>query len=154
LVTELNRRFPVESDQDKFFTLVYGTIDLRTNDLCYVSAGHPTPVLVASGAAPKVLPGGGFPIGIVNEPGYEYERLPLGAGDRLVIYSDGLLDAENSAEIAFGKDRLLQCLAERHESLDQCVTALERHILRWCDGQRAIDDVSVLAIEVANPRGE
>jgi sigma-B regulation protein RsbU (phosphoserine phosphatase) len=142
----LNRQFPMDRSR-QYFTFVYGVIDAASGRFTYVIAGHPAPVLLRRGEAPTTLPGGGFPIGMLDGAAYEDESVTLQPGDRLYFYTDGVIEALDAAENEFGMDRLLR---EIHACRDQPLRAgldlLAASVRRWCDG-RLMDDVSLLAVE-------
>jgi sigma-B regulation protein RsbU (phosphoserine phosphatase) len=148
LATELNRRFPMNERNEQYFTLLYGCLHLETRVLRYVSAGHPGPVHMPVDGAARILEVAGYPIGIVEEPGYVEHCLSLSPGDRIFLYSDGLLDAENPMGACFGKEGLMDCIAQRRDSLHDQVRLLEERVGSWCDGQSPKDDISVLAMSL------
>ena len=76
--------------------MVYGLLNTTTGEFRYVSAGHPGPVHLPSGADPVILEGQGSPIGLADDA-YEERSVRLGAGDRLYLYSDGVPEAMDPA---------------------------------------------------------
>ncbi len=148
LATELNKRFPMSDDNGQYFTLLFGCLNVQTSQCRFVSAGHPGPVYLPVNDAPEFLDTSGYPIGIVEQPGYVDHAVSLSPGDRLILYSDGLLDAENPSGSFFGKEGLLESVTDRHHSLDDVIRSLRHRVVSWCDGQSAMDDISVLALSL------
>jgi len=93
--------------QEKFVTFCYCTIDAEKNKLTYASAGHCPPLLLRGRGEAISVKEGGTPLGIL--PGKEYAdtEVQLEAGDRLVLYTDGLTEAMNAEEEEFGEPRLV-----------------------------------------------
>jgi sigma-B regulation protein RsbU (phosphoserine phosphatase) len=93
--------------QEKFVTFCYCTIDAEKNKLTYASAGHCPPLLLRGRGEAISLKEGGTPLGIL--PGKEYAdtEVQLEAGDRLVLYTDGLTEAMNADDEEFGEARLV-----------------------------------------------
>jgi sigma-B regulation protein RsbU (phosphoserine phosphatase) len=149
---QLNRRFPIEETSGQYFTILYGVLNLPSREFRFVSAGHPGPVHLPHSRAPVLLPVSGHPIGIVEEVNYEEHRLTLEPGDRLYLYSDGILEAFNAADQQFGPQRLLDALADgRTTSLEDSLTRLVTHLEQWGGATHLADDVSVLAVEITAP---
>ena len=94
--------------QEKFVTFCYCTIDAAENRLTYASAGHCPPLLLRGSGEAISLKEGGTPLGIL--PGREYAdtEVRLEAGDRLVLYTDGLTEAMDVNEQEFGECRLVE----------------------------------------------
>ncbi|MFH0963834.1 MAG: GAF domain-containing SpoIIE family protein phosphatase [Planctomycetota bacterium] len=92
-----------------FVTLFYAALDLRARRLTYTTAGHPAPLL-ARGAAMKELPGEGLLLGVNPDVEYEEHQITLQGGDVLVLYTDGVVDAENIEGARFGEERLREVL--------------------------------------------
>jgi sigma-B regulation protein RsbU (phosphoserine phosphatase) len=148
LATELNKRFPMSDDGGQYFTLLLGSLNLETRQCRFVSAGHPGPVYMPVNDTPEILDASGFPIGIVEEPGYVDQTVSLSPGDRLILYSDGLLDAEDPSGSFFGKEGLMESVTDHHHSLEEAIESLRHRVVSWCDGQSANDDISVLAVSL------
>ncbi len=152
VIERLNRRFTSERDADRLFTILYGTLNAATGQFRYTSAGHPGPIHVPTGGGAVSLPGAGFPIGLVHpdEPSYDYEEhcQDLNPGDRIYLYSDGVIDAENSAGEPFGEGRLLRLLeTSRTGSLDHSTEEVRRALGDWCGTVQLDDDISLLGLE-------
>jgi phosphoserine phosphatase RsbU/P len=148
---ELNRRFCWDPATEQYFTMIYGVLDLERGEFSYVCAGHPGLVHLPRVGAPTVLAGSGLPIG-VGEDDFEEHRLALGPGDRLYLYSDGIIEAIGDRDQLFGRERLLQTLETgRGLPLSDSLAALIGAVEAWIGGAPLADDVSALAVEVTRP---
>ncbi len=124
VAARLNRLFPFDTATEQFATMVYGILDTATGEFRYVSAGHPGPVHLPSGADPVILESRGTPIGLADDA-YEERSVRLGAGDRLFLYSDGVPEAMDLAGESFGDTRLLEAIGRwRAEPLQQATASL------------------------------
>lgn len=143
---ELNSRFLNSIDAEQFFTLLYGVLDVRTRVVTLVSAGHPGPVLLRGGDAID-LTRPCIPIGQDAEAEFSEREIALRAGDRLVLYSDGVIEARNDSGSAFGIEGVLTTLREsRHATLTEGLEAIVARAEKWL-GRPFDDDVSMLALE-------
>lgn len=144
---QLNERFAWDADHGQFFTLFYGVLNTKTGQLRYVLAGHPRPVLVTGGRV-RELPGRGFPIGLCPDA-YEEEEITLGAGDRILAYSDGLTEVMNLQRKSFGEDRLFNALYQTAvEPLDEALDGVLERADAWRGNARLRDDITLAAIEM------
>lgn len=151
---ELNRRFPMESQNGLYFTMVYGILDVETKELRYVAAGHPPLVHVPHGAGPRILPGDGFAIGMVEGVDYDEHSIRLESGDRVICYSDGVPEAMDANLNQFTDDRMLAVLSQcGPEPLTANVDGLFEAVRAWCVPNGPKDDVSILACEIAGKNG-
>jgi PAS domain S-box-containing protein len=148
----LNQLFPWNQESRQYFTLFYGVLHRPTRRLTYVTAGHPAPALLPERGPCRNLPVGGFPVGLVQRPEYEERTIDLSPGDRLYVYTDGLIEATRDDGCEFGAERLGEQIERGRElSLKKSVEALEATAEGWADG-RLQDDLSILALEIAgNP---
>jgi PAS domain S-box-containing protein len=154
-VERLNQLFPMNEESRQYFTLFYGVLHLPTRRLSYVTAGHPAPMLLSGHGQCRNMTVGGFPVGMVKEPKYEERVVDLKRGDRLYVYSDGVLEAANEDDCEFGAEQMRQEIQRgRDLSLKESVEALEATAKSWAGG-RLHDDLSILALEIAGaPDGE
>jgi sigma-B regulation protein RsbU (phosphoserine phosphatase) len=143
----LNARFPWDPATEQFFTILYGVLHLRTGEFRYVSAGHPAAVYLPRAGEPSLLEKPSLPVGI-GPGGYREHALALKPGDRLYLYTDGLVEALSPKREAFGKERLLAALAQgRAAALKEGLSELWRAVERWCGEPAHKDDISILALE-------
>lgn len=145
----LNNRFPLDSETEQYFTLLYGILNRESQEFHYVSAGHPGIVYHAYNSSPRIISVAGPPIGFI--PGFEYQEkiIPLSSGDRLYIYSDGIVEAGNKENQLFGKKGLTEALAEsRNSPLKDTLQFLINSLYQWLGQEKAEDDISILGIEI------
>jgi sigma-B regulation protein RsbU (phosphoserine phosphatase) len=152
LVAErLNRQFPMERSR-QYFTLVYGVIDTQSGAFEYIIAGHPAPVFVPLDGATRLVAGAGFPVGMIDNAVFQENLLMLAPGDRLCLYTDGVIEALNAAEEEYGIDRLISEIDRcRDLPLRTGLDAIAESVRHWCGG-RLRDDVSLLGVERAPAR--
>ena len=110
----LNRLYGAGPETGKFFTILYGILDLRTRDFRYVTAGHPPPVRITATSA-RVCPlARGLPIGVLPDFEYQQRTVQLEPGDRLLLYTDGAFEAIDENDQEMGEQRMLDGLVELH----------------------------------------
>ncbi len=150
VVLQLNRIFPFDTTTEQYFTLIYGVLNLTTGEFRYVSAGHPGPIHLPAGGAPRLLEGRGFPIGLgLAEDDYAETCVRLDGGDRLYLYSDGVAEAAAPSGEQFGGMRIMNAMErDRSEPLLTAVSALRADVERWCGSAGVHDDISILAVEI------
>jgi sigma-B regulation protein RsbU (phosphoserine phosphatase) len=109
VATELNRHIHRWSAENKFITFIIASIDRDAETLEYVNAGH-NPGYVLLGDVVDTLKSHGLPIGMLAQSKYMTQTRPFPNGSTVVLYSDGITEAENEAEEEFGTDRLEELL--------------------------------------------
>jgi serine phosphatase RsbU (regulator of sigma subunit) len=148
-----NERILADTQADLFVTVFYGILDPAAGTLTYCNAGHHPPYLFSDrdGEATQVLPGRGIALGVVEDTkwGYRTAELPLGAA--LLLYTDGVLDAQNSQHEPFGNEQMLAIaqanLGRRAQEMqDDLLTRLQQFI----GDAPQFDDITVMTI-VHNP---
>ena len=144
---ELNS-LALREDDDSYFTMVCGIVETERQCAWLLRAGHPRPLLL-DGEQVTALDDGGPPIGLLPSIAWPVSRLPLSAGQRLLIYSDGITECADSTGRRLGQNGLSQ-LAATHSGmpLDAFVASLEAHLVAGYRGPRGFeDDLSMLALE-------
>ena len=100
-----NERILSDTESDQFVTVFYGVLDLGNGRLTYANAGHnPTYHL---GSKVKSLGKTGIPLGMFKGMVWEQETIQISVGENLILYSDGVPEAQNSQQAEFGDERLL-----------------------------------------------
>ena len=147
VIQELNHRF--HSRDDRYFTMIYGLIDLQSSTLRIGQAGHPSPVLTHNGGTCQALGTGGMPIGVWPDIDFDFIETAISAGDRLVLYSDGVTECLNPRGEQFGSQRLLEAVEEVHtENLDTMFAKLIEKINAWREGREPEDDISLMVVQM------
>ena len=99
----------------RFTTAVIAELDPLTGTLAYVNAGHNPPALRRADGTIEWLTTGGLPLGVQASIAYESGTLILGPGDRLVIFSDGVVEAQDPRGQDYGEARLTEVLRDARE---------------------------------------
>jgi len=111
LVGRMNRYACSNSQNGRRFTTAFiAEYDPVTRTLAYVNAGHNTPMLRRQSGTIERLSIGGVPLGILEDAPYESGTVTLQPGDWLVIFTDGVVEAENNAQQEYGEERLVAIL--------------------------------------------
>jgi serine phosphatase RsbU (regulator of sigma subunit) len=135
----------------QFVTAVYVYVDLQRSVLRHASAGHP-PALVRNGTDATVSSAGpGGPLVISFAPAcYPLSEIPLGRGSRVLLYTDGVLEAMRSDGEMFGVDRLSGIVANDQGDVDGMLGAIVREVSAF-SGRSATnpeDDCTMVAIQI------
>ena len=115
LVSRSNTLMYKSMDDERFVTLLYGKLDRETHELSFCNAGHEQPLLLSSNGELSRLETTGIALGVVDAYPYKKNTISMRSGDVLIIYSDGITDATNSSEEAFGLERLISVVKEHRE---------------------------------------
>jgi phosphoserine phosphatase RsbU/P len=102
----------LEQDIDKHVALVLGVGDLETGEIRLVNGGHYPPAILVHDGVSEFLEQRGKPIGLFDAVEYQARGVRLGAGDRLVMFSDGIMDAMGPGELADKEQHLLRAARE------------------------------------------
>jgi len=136
----------------RFTTAFLAELNPLTRQLTYVNAGHNWPALRRTSGAIERLETGGLPLGLMRNARYECAQVSLAPGDLLVIFTDGLIEAENDKEEEFGELRMLtilnsrsdrkasEVLSELMSSADQFVGTAPQHDDITCLVMRLVPD--------------
>jgi phosphoserine phosphatase RsbU/P len=146
LVARLNRYACAHSlDGRRFTTAVLGLYDPVPRRLAYVNAGHNAPVLRRANGALEQLDIGGLPLGIESGVVYETATVELPAGDALIFFTDGVVEAFNEAGQEFGNDRWLSAVRTLPEcSAQQSLQYLMKGVDEFVGATRQSDDITCM----------
>ena len=147
LVQDLNRHFFREDSSD-YFAMICGIVDARRGSVRFCQAGYPHPVLADGEGRPGLIGDGGLPVGLLAGASFENQEVSVRPGDRLVICSDGVTEAESSAGVHFGSERLCALIRDRspREAAD-LPGAIVASLDDWRGGLPLEDDLTVLVLE-------
>jgi sigma-B regulation protein RsbU (phosphoserine phosphatase) len=142
--------FLLERTRGEKYATVFCCVVEADGRMSYLNAGHCAPFLIGAGGALRKLHTTGMPVGMLEEAGFETVELQLAPCDKLVIYSDGLTEAENAQGQFFDTERLRACLRDRGGLGAAALhAALLAEVERFAQGGRMRDDVTALVLEYA-----
>lgn len=149
IARELNESLSADNDQLMFVTMLIGVIDLETGQMDFCNCGHNPPAILREQAVfVEVEPN--VPLGIT--PGFTFtgQHVDDVRGIPILLYTDGLNEAENEAHEAFGNDRLLEVMgsAPFHDS-EELVTRLGAAVKAHVGGAEPSDDLTMLCIQIS-----
>ena len=145
VVARLNKITCANCPSNRFITFFFGIVDPKTGHLAYANAGHNPPMIVRASGQVEVLPGGGPVLGIVPVAPYAQEKARLGPGDLLVIYSDGVTEATNTAAEEYGEERLGEVLRSRRDDpAAAIVDAVTDSLQQFTSGAPQADDITLV----------
>lgn len=147
LLRILDREYPIERF-DKYFTMAYLVLDKDSGLLTYSIAGHPPPVLIGVNGEIELLQEGGTIIGLGGVVPFEEGRKQLKRGDKVIIYTDGVIEGENEIGEFYGEDRLFDIIINnKGSSIKNTVDNIFRAVINFCNKQKPRDDISLLGFE-------
>ncbi|MGD9560979.1 MAG: SpoIIE family protein phosphatase [Pyrinomonadaceae bacterium] len=147
-VSSVNRYLADNTPANRFVTLFAAELDPSTGRLKYINAGHNPPLVGRRGGSIEQLSSGGFPLGIIPTAEYELGELALGPGESLLVYSDGVSEANNIAGDEFGLDRLAGVI---QANLDSSASGLrdkvESALSAFTQTAPANDDITLVIVK-------
>ncbi len=154
VIASTNQALLDATDADSFTTLIYASLELATGEVRWMNMGHHAPFLIRAGTADDPTPRGYYlegprnrALGWFEDPGLAEAMIRLAPGDRLVLFTDGFLEAKSTQGEVFGDHRMAEALV-RLASLDpgplgeELVADVERFAAGKLD-----DDLTMLVME-------
>jgi len=144
LLLTLDKEYPMERF-DKYFTMIYMVLNIRNGDLIYSNAAHPPPVLLTSQGEMKLLEEGGSIIGLGGNIPFFEGKINLKSGDKIILYTDGLIEYHNTEGIFFGEEEFFKFLNNYiHQPINKLTDQLFKVLKQFGNGASLRDDVSFL----------
>ncbi|HEX9536456.1 MAG TPA: PP2C family protein-serine/threonine phosphatase [Stellaceae bacterium] len=153
ILAEANRKTAaasaeLQSEGGVFVTAFAGILDLGSGEVAYASAGHDSPFVLGDGTGLRQLvTEGGPPLGAVEDFRFPIDHDRIEVGEVLLLFTDGITEAENADHTLYSSDRLAKALATaavvdaRH-----VVAAVIDDVVRFVGGAEQADDMTVLAL--------
>lgn len=137
------------NEADMFVTVWAGVLDLTTLELEYISAGHNPPVHISNGKAEFFKTKNGFVLAGMDGVKYKKYTVQLNRGDTVILYTDGIVEAETEKHELFGDDRLIACLDGKGGSSAASLTELVKNSVNaFVDGNSQFDDMTLLCFKI------
>jgi serine phosphatase RsbU (regulator of sigma subunit) len=150
VLSATNQRILQDAHANLFVTVFYGVLNPDSGQLVYANAGHPPAYLINAeqSAVQRSLRNTGMPLGIDSETTWREETIQLAPGEILVLYTDGVTDAQNSQGEFIDRQAVLNCIYER---LDQPVQAIQESIFneihQFVGDAPRFDDITMVLIK-------
>lgn len=151
ILTAADAYLAEETDDAHFVTLFLACIDPRARSLTYCGAGHlPAYVLDSAGELKATLSSQGVPLTVLPERPYvASEPVQLAAGDLLLLFTDGIIEAFSPDNKGFGVERLLEVArAKQQRPAQEIVDAIYASVREFTCRRTLIDDATLLAVKV------
>lgn len=148
IVTSLNDTLAENNESNMFCTFFLGILDLQTGEMQYCNAGHNAPVLLHDGKHEfmEVVPN--LPLGLFEGFVYEGQQCTLSKGDSLLLYTDGVTEAENVDKQLYSDEHLLEFLqAHQCDRPTEIVENLLADISSHAAGAEQSDDITIMYLK-------
>jgi sigma-B regulation protein RsbU (phosphoserine phosphatase) len=148
MTANINEQLCLSTDANRFATLFLAIYEERTRTLRYTNAGHNAPLLVRAGGTVERLSTGGIMVGAFDWANYEESSAKLRKDDLLLIFSDGITEAENADGIEYGEGRLKE-LAVKHRKVGaaEMQRAIFQEIDQWSGTRERNDDQTLVIVK-------
>lgn len=149
VLSNVNRRTLTETHSGLFVTVFYGILDPSTGKLNYANAGHNPPYLLRARGDKSVqaLHKTGPALGIIEDGTWEQEEIELEPGDILMIYTDGLTDAQNEDEVVFSEERVIEIMrANMGRTAQELQQSLLAEVHDFVGDAPRFDDLTMVTI--------
>ena len=147
-MTETNRHILADTHGGLFVTLFYGILNPRDGTFTYCNAGHHPALLArAMDCSIEELAHTGIPLGVFDKASWSRECVEIKPGDALVLYTDGITDAQNTADECFDLERLRDAVKRHHgKPAREQLEALLREVHNWVGTASQFDDITLMVI--------
>lgn len=146
--TKLNKFLNANLASGKFVTFFYAILDADQQKLIYENAGHCPGLLIRGNGAAELLRGSGAVLGVLPDWTYQDSTVQLERGDKLLLSTDGVTEAENSRLEEFGEQRLLEAARACNGSALDTQRAVMQQVTAYCGGNFR-DDATLLVLRVS-----
>jgi serine phosphatase RsbU (regulator of sigma subunit) len=151
VLDHLNRFLCDRDAVGRYATMFFGLLD-TDGTLEFVPASHPSPLLLRRGQVSELYTGGSFPVGLLDEASFKASRIQLEPGDTLLLYTDGVTEAEDRGQKPFGVERLKDVLGQNPDAtLDAIQTAILNAVGQFAEGVGQSDDITLLVVRYRRP---
>lgn len=153
ILAAANHNLCAENDAGMFVTAVCGVLDVGSGELTFALAGHDPPVLVPAEGEPASLEvEGGRVLGLIEGSDYPVNRLRLGHRDAVVMFTDGVSEAQNTEGGFFEIDRIVETVRRhRHEDAATVTKTLLEAVRGFAGEAPQSDDITLMTLRFLSP---
>ena len=148
VLDKLDREYPIERF-DKFFPITYIVLNGQSKRILYSNAAHPPPVLLHPDGTLEFLDKGGTIIGMGGALPFEGGENQLRAGDKLFIYTDGIVEYQDEDGNFYGEDRFFDEMKKlKDEPISSMIDGVIASVMDFGKNNEPQDDISLLGVEI------
>jgi len=149
LVQKVNEYLVKNTPENKMVTLFFADLDTVSGDLDYTNAGHNPPLIVGTSGRVQTLDSNSLVLGLLPDASFTTDHAKLETGDRLIIYTDGIVEAFNKREEEFGEARLIDvAVKEAHRPAVSFQEELYKAVLAFWGPRQPVDDMTMMIVDV------
>ena len=147
VLNELDMEYPIDRFE-KFFTISYHVLNIKNGILKYSNAAHPPPVLLHQDGTLELLKEGGTIIGMGGILPFEEGERQLCFGDKLIIYTDGIVEYQDRKGSFYGEERFYMELQRlKDEPVSVIMDGIIESVMNFGEHNEPLDDITLLGLE-------
>lgn len=136
------------TEHHQFVTAFFGMLDATNHTLSYANAGHNPPLLIDEEGNAQFMEKGGVPLGIFEDSRFYEYYVQVEPGQTLVLYTDGLTEAQNENGEEYGNKRLVECVRNGKDlSAREMIEFIRQDMIKFSATQGITDDVTLFIIK-------
>jgi len=151
----VNNTLVKDTPSNRFVSLFYGVLDVVKRDFVYVNAGHNPPLLYdrTTGEIKNLVAGGGPILGFKENLKFEAAQEQLRPGQVLILFTDGVIEAQNPSKEFFGEERLRTAIAKHaNEDAQLLMKRIYQAVRDFTQDEPQFDDLTMVIVEIEGQR--
>lgn len=151
MMERLNEELAKQNDAMMFVTMFAGVIDCAAMTFAYVNAGHNPPIIFQNGTVTMLECAPDFVMGPMEGTRYTEHTMTVSHDFKLLLYTDGVTEAQNKAGSFLGEDRLMQAAKDalsRNMTAEETMHAIQKCVSEFSDGAQQADDITILCLSL------
>jgi sigma-B regulation protein RsbU (phosphoserine phosphatase) len=145
LISMINNLLFRSTEPNRFVSFFFGVLDTGSGRMEFINAGHNPPLLISPDGTSSELLGGGLVLGLFENAPYQSHNAVLGPGDLLLLFTDGLSEANNPEGEEFGEERICRTAHNlRHQDADLICQGILDEVNRFQRGLKPHDDLTLV----------
>ena len=146
-IRSINNYISITHEQAGMFaTIFYGILEPQTGELSFINGGHEPPIIIGPRGIKTTLKPTGPAVGLYPNLEFKTGSIIIEPQDTLLVYTDGVTDAQNKVGVAFSKERLLTLAENSFVTAEDLITKIKIRVNEHISGENQFDDITVMAL--------
>ena len=146
-INKINNELCVTNDAGMFFTAFIAILNTVTGELEYVNAGHNPPAIKLGDEFEYLKSDNNLVLSAMDNYEYKASKVFLKPENSILIYTDGVTEAQNTKEEFYGEERLINLLNKKEQEPKEIIESVKTSIEEFSDGASQFDDITILDIK-------